>query len=65
MREPDRLDRLYEYLKDIHKQNFPDWRFFQLVYNFLSWYGQDPFFIEDDKVYELVDKFVKGEKLNG
>ena len=61
MRDPKKLDTLYDYLKEVHKREFPDWRFFQLVYNFLSWYGQDPFYVEDDKVQGLIDKFVKGE----
>ena len=58
MRNPDRLDPLYEYLKKVHKQNFPDWRFWQFISNFLSWYGKDPFYIEDEAVYEKIENFI-------
>ena len=28
------------------------------MFNFFAWYGQDPFFIEEDKFLELMDKFI-------
>lgn len=62
MRNPERLDNFYEELKKIHKEAFPDWRFGQLIYNFLSWYGKDPFFMEEDKCLEEFKKFVKGTR---
>lgn len=37
MRNPNRLDRFYEELRDLHKQYFPDWRFGQLCANFFGW----------------------------
>jgi hypothetical protein len=58
MRDPNRLDGLYDYLMKIHKANFPDWRFFQFIMNFISWYGADPFYMEDEKIYEKIDKFI-------
>ena len=45
---------LYDYLMKIHKANFPDWRFFQFIMNFISWYGADPFYLEDEKIYEKI-----------
>ena len=26
--------------------------------NFISWYGADPFYMEDEKIYEKIDKFI-------
>lgn len=34
MRDPDRLDRLYEELKVIHRERLPDMRFCQLIFDF-------------------------------
>lgn len=59
MRDPNRLEPLYDYLKEVHSKHFPDWRFFQFIENFMSWLGRDPFYIEDDQVKELMEKFVK------
>lgn len=59
MRDADRLEPLYDYLKEVHIKHFPDWRFFQFIDNFRSWIGYDFFYIEDDKVKELMEKFIK------
>ena len=59
MRDPNRLEPLYNYLKEVHSKRFPDWRFFQFIDNFKSWLGCDTFYIEDDKVEELMEKFIK------
>ena len=37
MRDPNRLDKFYDEMKTIHKMSFPDWRFGQLMSNFLGW----------------------------
>ena len=64
MRNPDRLDKFYDDLKKIHKDNFPDWRFGQFMYNFLSWYGRDPFYLEESRFLERVNDFVNSLKNN-
>lgn len=58
MRSPERLDEFYNYLCEIHKKYFCDWRFGQFIYNFLSWYGKDPFYLEEDKMKELIEQFI-------
>lgn len=58
MRNPNRLDNFYEKLKNIHKTEFPDWRFGQFIINFLSWYGQDPFYLEESKMLAKIQEFV-------
>ena len=62
MRDPERLDRLYEELKVIHKERLPDMRFCQMIYNFFKWYistkKSDYFFLEDDKFVDAFIEFV-------
>ncbi len=61
MRNPNRLDNFYFQLREIHKTKFPDWRFGQLMSNFLGWvYSEkkiDPFFPEEDKMLEYFKEF--------
>lgn len=63
MRNPDRLDPFYEKLCKTHKEKFPDWRFGQLVYNFMRWNG-DPFYLEEDKFIEKFEEYCKTENSN-
>ena len=49
MRNPERLDKFYAELCEIHKKHFPDWRFGQLVVNVASECGRDFFFPESRK----------------
>lgn len=54
MRNPDRLDSLYETFKEVHKKSFSDLRMGQLFSNFYGWClankkCHDIFFPEDDK----------------
>ena len=58
MRDPARLDNFYDRLKEIHKENFPDWRFSQFMMNFLSWYGSDPFYLEETRFLERIEDYV-------
>ena len=52
MRNKERLDGFYDQLKEVHKKSFPDFRFCQLMLDFLGWVmktkKEDPFFIEED-----------------
>lgn len=61
MRDPNRLDNFYFQLREIHKTKFPDWRFGQLMSNFLGWvYSQkniDPFFPEEDKMLKYLKEY--------
>lgn len=61
MRDPNRLDAFYEQMKQIHKENFPDWRFGQFITNFLAWYG-DPFYIEEGRFIEKLNEYVASLK---
>ena len=63
MRDPDRLEGFYEEIKAIHRGTFPDWRFGQLMYNFLGWLYQDKhidcFFPEEDQMVEYFKEFAQ------
>lgn len=60
MRDVNRLDEFYDKLKQVHAKSFPDWRFGQLICNFIYFYG-DPFYLEEDiflnKIKEFADKY--------
>lgn len=65
MRDPKRIKPL---LMEIEKQweRFPDWRFGQLIENIKRFYDiNNLFYIEDDKMLELIKNFMiekeKGE----
>lgn len=60
MRNPKRLDNFYLTLKNIHQENFPDWRFGQFISNFNIWYankGLDLFFLEEDDFISQIYEF--------
>ena len=56
MRNPQRIDSFCEQLKVAWKK-LPDWRFFQLVENFMSAYG-DPFYVEDGDAIKKLTEYV-------
>lgn len=57
MRDPKRIDRFCDELKEYWKR-YPDFRFGQLVFNSL---GQGPFmfYVEDDDAIKRIDAFTK------
>ena len=61
MRNPNRLDSFYDEMKEVHKKSFPDWRFGQLMSNFLGWLysvkGRDPFFPEEEDMVEYFREY--------
>lgn len=62
MRDANRLDNIYNNLKELHKYTVPDWRFGQLMLNFMGWYynkyKKDIFYIEDDKIVKVFREFI-------
>ena len=63
VRNPNRLDDFYRGLAEIHKKEFPDWRFGQFCCNFLGWLasakGKDPFFPEEKEMIEFVREYAQ------
>lgn len=58
MRDPKRIDEILNTVKKVWEQ-YPDWRFGQLVVNVL---GVDPFYIEDDIILKAFQMNVKEEE---
>lgn len=63
MRNPERLDKFYDEVKEIHKTVCPDQRFGQFMCNFLGWVGgvkkRDPFFPEETEMMNLLKEYVE------
>lgn len=62
MRDPDRLDSLYNTFHIIHKKSFPDLRFGQMISNFFSWCESsckcsDVFYVEDNEFESLIKEY--------
>ena len=56
MRDPKRIDRICDLLKNFWK-HVPDWRFGQLISNVAV--GRDLFFIEDEDIEKLLKCYLK------
>lgn len=65
MRDPNRLDKFYDELKEIHKSEFPDWRFGQLCSNFFGWLmaekNIDLFFPEEEDMLKYIKEYAKND----
>lgn len=59
MRNPDRIDVFCNRLAKVWKEQVPDWRFTQLLMNFLNYYGRDPFYMEDDRMIAALEEYIK------
>ena len=61
MRNPDRIEPFCNELAKVWKENFPDWRFGQLMMNFLGTVATriDPFFPEEDKMIEYLHAYAE------
>lgn len=58
MRDVGRIEPFCQRLQKVWEM-VPDWRFFQLISNFMSYVGSDCFYTEDDRAIELLEKFVR------
>lgn len=61
MRPIERIEPFLKELGDIWKERFPDWRFGQLIYNFISENG-DPFYWEDEEFLARLEAYLQPEK---
>ena len=66
MRDPNRLYRFYEQLRNAHMDNFPDLRFGQLCYNFFGWLVNDRkvdyFHLEETELLLALDRYIESQK---
>lgn len=53
MRDPARIKEMIDKFEDIWEV-VPDWRFGQLLSNLFGYIGRDPFYIEDDKMDDIL-----------
>ena len=60
MRDINRIDPFLAKLGECWKK-VPDWRFGQLMVNFLGQLNRDPFFPEEDEMLEELDKYFKNK----
>lgn len=58
MRDPQRIDDFMDELGELWKNKVPDWRFGQLMYNFLCAKG-DPFYWEEDEFLKKFKKYLE------
>lgn len=67
MRDVNRLYGFYNELMKIHMENFPDWRFGQLINNLERWLQvnkkiDDIFYIEENAMLRYINEFVENIK---
>lgn len=64
MRDVNRIEPFMNELVNIWKEQCPDWRFFQLISNIQYYYGNDLFYIEENKAIEIIKNYfnIKDEK---
>ena len=69
IRNPERIDEFTKELNRIWKTYFLDWRFGQLMMNFLSWTQHEkkinPFFPEENKKITYLKEYCGEENDNG
>ena len=53
MRDPNRIHEVIMAVEALWNK-YPDWRFMQLMNNLQRTYGNDMFYVEDDKFKELI-----------
>lgn len=63
MRDPNRTLPFCNELAAIWSEEFPDWRFGQLMYNFIIWYSnikkRDIFFSEEKNLWNCLKNLVE------
>lgn len=57
MRDPNRIFPMMNKMAILWQEKVPDWRFSQLMMNFLGWLGRDPFYMEDEEFFKKFEEF--------
>ena len=67
MRNPERLDKFYEELCEIHKKSFPNMREGQFLLNALGYINsvlnRDPFFPETAEMIDLFKQYANSDSM--
>ena len=61
MRDINRIDPFLKEVGEIWKKRFPEWRFGQLMYNFICETG-DPFYWEEEEFLAKLRDYLKDDK---
>ena len=56
MRDPKRIRKFCERLATAW-ECYPDQRFGQVIFNVVSEMGRDPFYVEDDEMISIIEKY--------
>ena len=63
MRDKNRISVFTKELERVWAQCYPDWRFGQLMMNFLNYvaleYKRDPFFLEESEMLKYLKEYAK------
>ena len=59
MRDPACIAKFFEELTALWLEYCPDWRFGQLISNFILGEGRDPFYWEEDKFIKELKEFME------
>lgn len=59
MRDTNRIFPMMNAIAAKWADKCPDWRFVQLMMNFISWLGRDPFYMEDEDFMKKFDEFME------
>ena len=63
MRDSKRIQPFMQEMGDWWKSSFPDWRFGQVMVNFMRTYG-DPFYLEEDEFMEKFREFCQENSMH-
>lgn len=64
MRDPKRIDEFCSQLAEIWKNCASDWRYGQLMINFLGSFDRDPFFYEEDEMLKKLREYFNLDENN-
>lgn len=57
MRDPKRIQEFCSNIAKIWEQECPDWRFAQLVMNVFGYIGKDPWYMEENEMMEVFERY--------
>ena len=59
MRDPNRIYVICSQIAKAWHDNVPDWRFTQMLCNFLSYMGSDCFYMEDEVFMKKFNEYMR------
>lgn len=59
MRDKDRIVYVCDEIARLWKDKCPDWRFMQLMNNFISWLNSDGFYLEEERFLKKFSEYME------